>query len=310
MKKIVLSFLIGVVAVNANAQTPDFGFETWANVPLSSTIQDPVGWASFNALVIAGMPQTVFKETAAPYVGTAAAKIVTDVIPSSVMIPNPFKPSEDLDTVGLLVTGKTQVSTTAPVIFGKPFSSTPSSLSFAYKYNPVIGDSGFVVVYLTKWTGSARDTVARGSFATGNQVLSWTSDTVHLTWDMPITAPDSQHVYVSSSIYRSYGAKVGSTFYIDDVAWEGTVGVDEIDGTNAVLTMYPNPVNDKVTFKSSADVAKIRIVDITGRLVYESDIDNNKIVIDTYGLSSGLYIYTISNDKKQPVHTGKFEVTK
>jgi len=310
MKKILLSLFAIATLLPAKAQAPDYGFENWSLVPLSTTIKDPVGWASFNALVIAGMQQTVFEETAAPFAGTKSAKIVTDVIPASVMIPNPFKPSEDLDTVGLLVTGKTQVSTTAPVIFGKPFTQTPASLSFAYKYNPIIGDSGYVVVYLTKWAGTHRDTVARGSFSKGNQVLSWTSDTVHLNWVMPVVAPDSQHVFVSSSIYKTYGAKVGSTFYIDALAWNGTVGIDELGGKYGVLSMYPNPASDKITFKSTANVAKLQVVDITGRLVADVDLMDNKTTIETINFSSGLYIYSITDEKKQVVHRGKFEVVK
>ncbi len=310
MKKIILSIIIAASISNSNAQVPDYGFENWTNVPLSSTIQDPVGWASFNAVVIAGMNQTVFKETTAPYAGTTSAKIVTEVLPSSVMIPNPFNTAEDMDTVGLLVTGKTQVSTTAPVIFGKPFTLTPSSLDFAYKYNPIIGDSGFVVVFLTKWTGTLRDTVARGIFGTNTQNLTWTSQSLSLTWDMPIVIPDSQHVYVSSSIYRGNGAKRGSEFYIDALVWQGSVGIDDISGNNAILTMYPNPASEKISFKSSADVANVQIMDMTGRIVGNYSMFENKAIVETINFSSGLYIYNITNEKKQIVHRGKFEIIK
>ncbi len=310
MKKIILSLILGASISNGVAQAPDYGFETWTNVPLSSTIQDPVGWASFNAVVIAGMNQTVFKETAAPYVGTTSARIVTEVLPSSVMIPNPFNSAENMDTVGLLVTGKTQVSSTAPVIFGKPFTQTPASLDFAYKYNPVIGDSGFVVVYLTKWAGTQRDTVARGFFGTNTQVLTWTPQNLTLSWGASIVAPDSQHVYVSSSIYRTYGAKQGSTFYIDALTWLGNVGIDDISGSNATITKYPNPAREQISFKSSADVSFIQVMDITGRNIAEYKMNDSKVTIETFNFSNGLYLYTITNDKKQIVHRGKFEVAK
>lgn len=310
MKKIILSIIIIAGIIDVKAQTPDYGFETWANVPLSSTIQDPVGWASFNAVVIAGMNQTVFKETTAPYAGTTAAKIVTEVLPSSVLIPNPFNSAENMDTVGLLVTGKTQVSTTAPVIFGKPFTQTPASLNFAYKYNPIIGDSGFVVVYLTKWTGTTRDTVARGFFGTNTQMLTWTAQNMTLNWGASVVTPDSQHVYVSSSIYRGSGAKKGSEFYIDALAWQGSVGIDDISGNNAILTMYPNPASNNVSFKSSADVANVQIMDMTGRIVGNYSMFENKVIVETINFSSGLYIYNITNEKKQIVHRGKFEIVK
>ena len=95
MKKELLLLTVFIASIaGVKAQAPDMGLETWVNAPGSTTVQDPTGWASFNALThpFVGMAQTVFKETGAPPTGTTAAKVVTEVIPSSVAVPNPLVP--------------------------------------------------------------------------------------------------------------------------------------------------------------------------------------------------------------------------
>src|SRR3990172_7805906 len=99
MKKLILTIsAISSLVIGAMAQ-PDFGFEAWTNVPFGS-IQDPNGWASLNALVSFGGTQSVFKETTAPFAGTASAQITTVKV-TGAAIPNPYAPG-NLDTAGFL----------------------------------------------------------------------------------------------------------------------------------------------------------------------------------------------------------------
>lgn len=82
MKKILLAVTaILSFGMLANAQAPVGDFETWDPTPAPSASHDPRGWVSFNAVTLAGMPQTVFQETTAPYAGTTSVKVVTDVLP-------------------------------------------------------------------------------------------------------------------------------------------------------------------------------------------------------------------------------------
>ncbi|MBA3704970.1 MAG: hypothetical protein H0W84_03445, partial [Bacteroidetes bacterium] len=172
MKKFILSIIaIILVAINIKAQAPDFNFENWAAaLPPTVTTENPVGWASFNVLTAFGMTPTVTKETVAPYSGTGiSARIVTDVLPGGVSIKNPYEPGKNFDTVGMMAVGKTVFSTTAPVQYGFTIPAAfprPTTLSFQCKYIPVAGDSAFVIAFLTKWSGTKRDTIATGKFAT------------------------------------------------------------------------------------------------------------------------------------------------
>lgn len=314
MKKLFLSVLAITTSIAIKAQVPDMGFETWVNAPLSTTVQDPQGWATLNALtnIFVGMQQTVFKETTSVASGTASAKVVTEVIPSSVQIPNPFMPGQNLDTVGLLCLGTTQIA--APYIFfGKPYAARPLTLSFACKYTPMAGDSAFVVAFLTKWnTGtSKRDTLATGMYSTGATTTSYTTQTLNMTYSSSTAVPDTQQIFVSSSIYRADGAKRGSTFYVDDFAWSGWVGIEDVlnAGENKV-SVYPNPANDNVNFNGLPANGTVEIMDVTGRLVAYYPVMNDQTTIQTSQLNPGLYIYNVSNNKKEVISRGRFEIAK
>ncbi|MCK6650321.1 MAG: T9SS type A sorting domain-containing protein [Bacteroidia bacterium] len=315
MKKILVSFLSIISILSTKAQAPDMGFEAWANVQFSTTIKDPVGWASFNVLAISGMPQSVFRDTIAPspYAGTASAKVVTGKLPASVLIENPFNTTENLDTVGLLVIGKTQFSTTAPVLFGYPYTTRSATLSFASMYQPAGADSGFVVAYLTKWNVNHRDTIARGTYAVGANQTSYSANSISMVYNPAFNGvnPDTQRVYISSSVYLHPGAKMGSAMYVDALQWSGLViSTNDMEGISNNVTIYPNPASTNINFKSERDAEKIELIDITGRKVGEYQLNENKVNIQTHNYSSGLYIYNLYNKEKVLIGRGKFEIAK
>ncbi len=222
MKKLYTTIVIAFLSSNTFAQAPDMNMEAWANVPLSSTVQDPLGWTSFNIGTSApiNMAQTVFKETVSPYAGLASAKIVTQAVPASLIIANPFRPGHNWDTLGILGMGGISIGSGITQTFGKPINTRPTNIKFACKYSPVGNDSASVVVFLTHWTGTSRDTVARGKYITGTSSSSYSIQNITLNYSS-LVVPDTQYVYAFSSVYNHSGAKVGSTFYIDSYGWEG-----------------------------------------------------------------------------------------
>jgi hypothetical protein len=312
MKKLLLTISTLIAsAISVTAQAPDLGFETWVNVPLSSSVQDPQGWASFNVLTSFGMTQTVFKETTTPYAGSASAKIVTDVLPSNIQVPNPFTPGQNFDTVGLLTIGKTQF--TAPYMkFGYSYTLLPTSLSFASKYTPVTGDSAFVIAFLTKWNGASRDTIARGMYSTGANSGTYSTQNLMMVYNPAFTGivPDSQLVFVSSSILSHNGAKKGSTFYIDALAWSGFVSTNDIDEISNMVSVYPNPAQSQITFNCSVNVNAIEIMDITGRIVNKLSVTSDKSIINTSAYTNGIYSYAVIGNNNRVVNRGKFTITK
>ena len=55
------------------------------------------------------------------------------------------------------------------------------------------------------------------------------------------------------------------------------------------LKLYPNPVNETLYIESYGPIGKIQIVDLMGRLLFEQDIQSNRVQIDIDFLTSGAY---------------------
>ena len=74
-----------------------------------------------------------------------------------------------------------------------------------------------------------------------------------------------------------------------------TVGVGEQTGNN--ITLYPNPVNDKLTIEAEAALGTVEIYNLMGALVYSQKGCTNKVEINTSDLQSGIYFIRMTNDK-------------
>ncbi len=74
-----------------------------------------------------------------------------------------------------------------------------------------------------------------------------------------------------------------------------TVGVGEQMGNN--ITLYPNPVNDKLTIEAEAALGTVEIYNLMGALVYSLKGCTNKVEINTSELQSGIYFIRMTNDK-------------
>ncbi len=313
MKKILLTISTVIASfMGVTAQTPDLGFEIWDPVP-PGAIDDPRGWASFNALIIGGMPQTVFQETTAPYAGNISAKIVTDTVPSGIHVPNPFRGGLDADTIGVVGVGKLQ--TTAPfVFFGYPYTLRSAKLTFACKYTPAGVDTAFVLVFLTKWNAANnhRDTIALGVYKAWDTTTTYANQSITLTYNTSLGTmiPDTAQIDVFSSVYSHDGAKRGSTFYIDAVNWVGIVSTNDIDGEVNHVSVYPNPASNNITLTCSVDANYVEVADLMGRVIGSYKMNNNKVEIETHTYAKGMYIYRVMNDKKAILNKGKFEISK
>ena len=73
-----------------------------------------------------------------------------------------------------------------------------------------------------------------------------------------------------------------------------TVGVGEQTGNN--ITLYPNPVNDKLTIEAEAALGTVEIYNLMGALVYSQKGCTNKVEVNTSDLQSGIYFIRMTND--------------
>jgi hypothetical protein len=307
MKKILLTIMTGVLTTLSVSAQVDYGFETWAATPNGAAgVEDPKGWASFNVLTNAliGMSQTVFKETAAPAVGSAAAKIVTRPIPPSAPIPG-------YDTAGILAIGTINILTQS-IKLGTPYTNRPQIVHFSTKYQPVGLDTGSVTVLLTKFntTTSKVDVVAKGTFNTSATSTTWTAQALTLDYTPGLmnVAPDTIKIMISSSSF--YRPKIESTLYIDDITMSGYVSTNDIDGVENNVSVYPTPARESVSFSISVKAYAVQIMDITGRNLGVFPMTNNKVTVETNSYKAGMYIYNVVDENGKALGRGKFEVVK
>jgi Secretion system C-terminal sorting domain len=318
MKKILFTVVAVLSLLKTGTAQVDLNFETWAVISSSAgSMEDPQGWASFNILntPFVGMPLTVTKEmTGAIPSGLIAAKITTNVIPSSIMVPNPFRPGYNFDTVGFLGIGTVITSLPPSLKLGATITSgvsRPAALSFSSKYAPIGGDSAFVVVYLSHWNGTSRDTIAAGQYTTNATATAFAVNSITLTYNPSFSTvwADSMFVIASSSVYSHAGAKIGSTLWIDDLKWSGYNSVNELDAVGTV-SVFPNPATNHITFKSSAAANMVAIMDVTGRVVNTYNMVNDQTTVQTSLYAAGIYFYNVTNKQHQIINRGKFEVSK
>lgn len=304
MKKILLTISTAVLTtLSVNAQV-DFGFEAWADVPNGAVgVQDPKGWASFNVLTnpFTNMKQTVFKETASVGAGAAAAKIVTQPIPSAVPVPG-------YDTVGILAIGSVDLAS-RNIKLGTPYTGRPEKVAFYTKYEPVTLDTASVSVVLTKYntTTKTQDIIANGTWTTSATSTTWAKKELTLTY-LATNSPDSLRIIASSS--SLYRPKVNSTFYVDDFSFSGWVGVSEQDAIKNNVIAFPTPAKANISFTSSVPAISVEILDVAGRSVGIFPMVGNKVTVETAKYESGMYIYNVVNEQKEVVGRGKFEVIK
>ena len=313
MKKLLLTISASLLFVVGAKSQVDLGLDTWAN-DAYVTLQDPQGWTSFNTASLVGMAQTAYKVTVNPAFGAAAAKVVTEVVPTSVQVPNPFRHGQNFDTVGLLCLGTIHITPSVGLTFGQPIAiSRPTFLSFSSKDSVMAGDSSFVLAYLTKWSATDHklDTIASGKWGESNTGSAWASHTITMTYAGGTggIVPDSQQIYVSSSIYMRGGAKIGSKYYVDGFCWDCYAGIKENELANTV-SVFPNPATNEINFSCSINANYVEVTDITGRKLGMYLMQNNKAKIQTEGFTNGFYLYNIMNEKKEVISRGKFEVVK
>ncbi|HLC82442.1 MAG TPA: T9SS type A sorting domain-containing protein, partial [Bacteroidia bacterium] len=76
--------------------------------------------------------------------------------------------------------------------------------------------------------------------------------------------------------------------------------------------LYPNPVlnhlyikNDFIDYLKNGETYSFVVFDITGRTVYKTTIVKNEILFDRDKISSGLYIFKITDNKNNIIQQGK-----
>lgn len=91
--------------------------------------------------------------------------------------------------------------------------------------------------------------------------------------------------------------------YDGDLGWEVYVltdaTMDMIEYDRLSFGVYPNPASDLFTLSNVPTGSFLSLMDMTGREVYQHVVLNDQEVIETTGLTSGMYIIRIRNNETE-----------
>ncbi len=296
----IITFNFQLSTFNSFAQ-PNGGFENWHT---EFSYEDPDGWQTYNFLTNLNPPNdlSAFKAIGIDkHSGNYALKISTIHV-----INNPL-PTQIRDTAGGTFTGKLSYS---PFSFTVGFSYTarPEKLEFWSKYTPVGNDTAAVIVALFKRNGSIRDTIAQG-------ILPINAISTYSLFQLPLTYtssafPDSAAI----GFFSSYAdiKRVGSTLFLDDIAFTGWVGIDEsLSCESEKIHVFPNPAKDNVSITADIyEADNASLFNVSGKLIGVYKIIDHTVSINTTALANGIYLYKISDKKDKILQSGKFNIVK
>ncbi len=183
-----------------------------------------------------------------------------------------------------------------------------SNMNSGFENFPAVNTSGYTNMVFSFWMNFTLENVSTDyfsfhyNFGSGYQ-LGATYDhqsTGHGTNNyvqrgFNITGSPSSFKYLLSIV--SDGSWNYKGVYIDDILLTGDQGtnINELELANAI-SIYPNPTNG--IFSVEADnMESIEITSITGEIIKQLVVNNNKTTIDLTSFSSGIYFAKIITDK-------------
>lgn len=192
---------------------------------------------------------------------------------------------------------------------GFPYSGTQDTLVFYYKYEPVNGDSGLVVLNFTK-----------NGTAVGNLIGSpLTAAANYIKFEVPFqlgNAPDSMAVSFVSSNGASTPAQEGSKLYVDEVYLKSeplNTSIKDVLANITNVKLYPNPASEKIVFSINAIEimnASASISDLLGRTILKNDIKvfegENNYTTSLTQLPKGIYFYQVTTSNGILIANKKF----
>ena len=99
-----------------------------------------------------------------------------------------------------------------------------------------------------------------------------------------------------------YGCDSTVTLYL-------SVGLQDLENADGIITLYPNPATDHIFVQTGSEWTgmkkEIRLFDSYGRLVLQSEMDDDRIMVSVKDLAPGLYLMKLTVNGRY-VGYGKF----
>lgn len=103
---------------------------------------------------------------------------------------------------------------------------------------------------------------------------------------------------------------VGKMVHTAEYLYKNITGIAQVKNNSSAL-VYPNPASSSINIvvKSSTQNGYVKVMDITGREVGNSELTYGRVQLNTSTYASGMYIYLITDMNGNLLDKGKFTVT-
>ena len=136
-------------------------------------------------------------------------------------------------------------------------------------------------------------------------LLERIDDTMIFTITLDIAAGEHEYKYFSDFVDDGWDGgewpgepnreiTVDGDKEVNDV-WGDPVSVTDI--ATASLNLYPNPASTSLTIVSDEHINEIRMIDMLGKVVYATNVENDRYTMNVSGFDNGIYFVQILTDK-------------
>ncbi len=109
--------------------------------------------------------------------------------------------------------------------------------------------------------------------------------------------PDTYSFVVSAEFYHDYEGEMVIHDGDKDVEVEMEPdGTDIGEAEELQLVVYPNPVRNLLNIESSELISDVRIIDMLGQVVYQSDAAAQHVNVDVSSFNNGIYLLQITTE--------------
>lgn len=319
MKKISILLSLCFLGVSTFAQNIA-NFENWRNYTvLTKALTIPQGWNASDSLLISfgvllnptgTFVAQVSKETPGRNGSDNAMKVMTR---NQAAITGflPAGPAPCMATNGKMNVNQTNL--TFDFSGGITHVGVPVSASFWVKNNPLSGDTTEVTILAIDNSDGGDSIVAVVDTMLGATISNFTQISMPFTVVNNSFTPNILRVIVSSSGNAQVDSVVGFTnthdgsyIIVDDIEITAPAGVINLSQQKAVADVYPTLSKESVhvRMKESGNYT-FRLLDAKGSILHEVRLTQAEEVISLAPYANGVYYYSLSNEQRQILQTGK-----
>jgi hypothetical protein len=186
------------------------------------------------------------------------------------------------------------------------YKSMKNGDSFAKKFGGATGnDPDFFLLTVRGYINGVmkQDSVNfyLADFRNSNNSLDYIVDNWQWVNTSSLNQVDSIKFILRSSDNGQFGMNTPAFFCLDNFTTiSNAIGVQEITKTDIAFQFYPNPATNAITITSES-LAKIEVLDMSGRVLLSETMVNASQEIDIRNLVAGIYMIKLSNDKGQAI---------